>query len=224
MPLVEPLLSPFWPEGDPVAPDPLPAIASPTPTRSSAGVEWSVNWMSLEQVLGELRALLGEASVRPRAARIYGYAPEWRVYEVADALARGPAQRPEPALLADLGWLDELFGALVAARQSPASATGVNLPPLAMDESYPVAAGATLSVGGRGVLANDFDPNGAWLSASLVRGPAHAADFQLAPDGSFSYTPKPGFAGVDRFTYRMSDGELADEGEVTFSVLGGGGN
>jgi hypothetical protein len=57
-----------------------------------------------------------------------------------------------------------------------------------------------------GVLANDTDIDGPALSAVLVGGPAHASAFGLNADGSFSYTPLPGFNGVDAFVYKADDG------------------
>lgn len=56
-----------------------------------------------------------------------------------------------------------------------------------------------------GVLANDFDPNGDPLTARPVVLPQHGSlDFK--PDGSFDYTPDPGFLGTDSFTYVVDDG------------------
>ena len=64
-----------------------------------------------------------------------------------------------------------------------------------------------------GVLANDgADCSGscppvlAALSVRLVEGPANGV-LALNPDGSFVYKPKRNFAGTDRFTYELSDGE-----------------
>ena len=51
------------------------------------------------------------------------------------------------------------------------------------------------------------------LMARLVDGPDHAASFELFEDGSFHYTPDPGWTDADRFTYKASDGE--DESDVT---------
>lgn len=78
-----------------------------------------------------------------------------------------------------------------------------NTPPAAVADSYGVAAGSTLS--GASVLANDSDPNGDTLSASLVSGPAHGT-LVLAPNGTFTYTPDDAFTGRDGFAYVASDG------------------
>ena len=57
-----------------------------------------------------------------------------------------------------------------------------------------------------GVLANDSDPNiGTTLSAVEVSGPSDGT-VAFNPDGSFLYTPTPGFVGTDSFTYKANDG------------------
>jgi hypothetical protein len=94
---------------------------------------------------------------------------------------------------------------------SPASnfstITAENDAPVAVGESYSVAAGATLAVPSRGVLTNDTDTDSlvASLTAVLVTGPASAASFTLNADGSFTYTPAAGFSGTDSFTYVAKD-------------------
>jgi hypothetical protein len=85
--------------------------------------------------------------------------------------------------------------------------TPVNRAPIAAAEAFTTDAGRTLAVPARGVLANDFDPDGNALSAVLVANPAHGS-LAFRPDGSFDYTPAPGFAGADSFTYAASDGAL----------------
>ena len=78
-------------------------------------------------------------------------------------------------------------------------------PPTAVSDEYATAENTPLTVGGRGVLANDQDPDGDPLAAALVSGPAHGT-LTLTPDGAFAYTPDPGFTGDDVFTYRATDG------------------
>jgi hypothetical protein len=82
----------------------------------------------------------------------------------------------------------------------------VNAPPVANPDADTVTAGGVLATGvGAGVLANDTDPDGNPLTASLMTGPAHGT-LTFAPDGSFVYTPFPGFTGTDAFTYLADDG------------------
>jgi VCBS repeat-containing protein len=55
------------------------------------------------------------------------------------------------------------------------------------------------------VLANDTDPNGCALTATLLHGPKHGT-LTINANGSFTYTPKEGFRGTDSFTYQANDG------------------
>jgi hypothetical protein len=55
------------------------------------------------------------------------------------------------------------------------------------------------------VLSNDKDPGGFTLTAQLVKGPKHGT-LTLNTDGSFTYTPKAGYRGLDTFTYQASNG------------------
>ncbi|MDB5308180.1 MAG: hypothetical protein JWO38_2382 [Gemmataceae bacterium] len=88
---------------------------------------------------------------------------------------------------------------------APAAVTIRVLAPVATADTYTVAAGGTLSRGAAaGVLGNDTDPDGDPLTATLVTGPAHGT-LALAPDGSFGYTPYPGFSGPDAFVYQAAD-------------------
>jgi adhesin/invasin len=72
-----------------------------------------------------------------------------------------------------------------------------------------------------GVLANDTDPDGDNLTAQLVPGP----DVQNGTltlnddDGSFTYTPEPGFSGTDTFEYEAFDGQATSNvATVTITV------
>ncbi len=82
----------------------------------------------------------------------------------------------------------------------------VNDGPAAAADAYSIAEDGTLSVDAEeGVLANDTDSEGDTLTVSLVDQPSHGT-VTLAEDGSFQYTPEPGFHGEDSFTYMASDG------------------
>ncbi|MBO6575507.1 MAG: tandem-95 repeat protein [Rhodothermales bacterium] len=93
----------------------------------------------------------------------------------------------------------------------------LNTAPTATDDSYDVDEDDFLGVPAPGVLANDSDPNGDNLTASLVSGTSNG-DISLQADGSFLYTPDADFNGTDTFVYEASDGSLADQGTVTITV------
>jgi VCBS repeat-containing protein len=91
----------------------------------------------------------------------------------------------------------------------------VHAPPVAVNDSYDVNEGATLTVAAvSGVLANDTDPGGLSMTAVLGTGPSHGS-LTLNADGSFVYTPAAGFSGTDSFTYTAHD---AFQGSNTATV------
>ena len=77
------------------------------------------------------------------------------------------------------------------------------------------------------VMSNDFDPDGDAISVSEVNGTpigapiptANGGTVDMNPDGTYTYTPAPGFVGEDTFEYEVCDTfgncELAD---VTIDV------
>ncbi|MEQ1670697.1 MAG: Ig-like domain-containing protein, partial [Hyphomicrobium sp.] len=76
-----------------------------------------------------------------------------------------------------------------------------NPPPVAADDSASVRAGEDVTVN---VLTNDSDPDGDPLVVTKAQ--AGNGTVEIRPDGSIKYTPRPGFAGTDRITYVISDG------------------
>ncbi|UCE03716.1 MAG: tandem-95 repeat protein, partial [Candidatus Latescibacterota bacterium] len=90
--------------------------------------------------------------------------------------------------------------------------------PVATDDAYTTDEEVQLVVPQPGVLANDSDDPRDALSASLVTEPA-SGTLALSADGSFTYTPATNFAGVDTFTYRVSDTRGgSDTGGVSITV------
>jgi len=69
-----------------------------------------------------------------------------------------------------------------------------NRAPVATDDSYSIAGGATLNIAADGVLANDTDSDGNVLNVVIVSQPVNGA-LQASLDGSFTYTPKVGDFG-----------------------------
>jgi hypothetical protein len=96
-------------------------------------------------------------------------------------------------------------------------------PPIAADNAYVVGADLTLAVdAASGVLANDADPDGDALQAlfELGSGPSHGAMNFFGQDGSFAYTPFPGFVGTDSFQYQAVDSVVSSNlATVTITVV-----
>ena len=104
---------------------------------------------------------------------------------------------------------------------------------VAVDDSHSVPYNAPLLVETPGVLDNDTfngDPatdHGA--TAELVSWPSYGylsceaePTFELCPDGSFTYTPDPNFAGFDSFVYQANVGGEVSQATVTLSACSGG--
>ncbi|MBI1287084.1 MAG: tandem-95 repeat protein [Flavobacteriales bacterium] len=73
------------------------------------------------------------------------------------------------------------------------------------------------------VATNDSDPDGDNLTVNttLVSGPSNGT-VTMNPDGSYTYTPNPGYVGEDTFTYEICDDgipSLCDQATVTISVI-----
>ena len=78
--------------------------------------------------------------------------------------------------------------------------------PVAANDSYGTDEDTPVQImAENGVLFNDTDIDSTSLTAVLVSGPANGT-LVLGTDGAFTYTPRPGFVGVDSFTYRANDG------------------
>lgn len=80
-----------------------------------------------------------------------------------------------------------------------------NAPTVAQNDKYSVQSGSTLTVQTPGVLVNDTGVG--VLTAAIAANPVKGAA-TLNPNGGFSYTPIPGFAGADSFTYTASNGVM----------------
>jgi hypothetical protein len=98
---------------------------------------------------------------------------------------------------------------------------GVNVPPVAVDDSYTVAQDTALTVpAATGVLANDSDADSASWSISNTVTPLHGDLVLDAATGAFSYTPDAGWFGIDTWGYRLQDssGNVSDWATVTITV------
>jgi VCBS repeat-containing protein len=80
-----------------------------------------------------------------------------------------------------------------------------NQAPNVTDDAYAVSSAETLTVPeGQGLLANDNDPEGERLTATLDSSPQNGT-LSLSGDGSFEYTPDTGFTGAASFSYVAVD-------------------
>lgn len=91
--------------------------------------------------------------------------------------------------------------------------TPVNDAPVASEDTANTASATPVAVD---VLANDTDVEGDSLTASVATQPAGGSVTVSA--GELFYTPRPGFSGVDVFTYSVSDGHASGSGTVTVTV------
>lgn len=99
-----------------------------------------------------------------------------------------------------------------------------NRKPIGTNDLFGVVTNTTLNIPAPGFLINDIDPDGDALTATLIVDNVDHGSLSAFPNGSFSYTPTPGFTGTDQFQYKMRDSELngSEPITVTFQVIGSG--
>lgn len=103
----------------------------------------------------------------------------------------------------------------------PATATIMLSPlakPNAMDDEFEIDAGGNVALAAPGVLENDSSPHGGTLTAQLIAPPAHAARFELQPNGAFVYEHNRSIDAVDTFTYRAIDLIASEPATVTIVI------
>ncbi len=92
-----------------------------------------------------------------------------------------------------------------------------NVAPQTAPDSYDVDEDSPLLVAAPGVLGNDGDRPDDPLSTQIVSTTSHGL-LSLSTDGSFLYTPAPGYTGPDSFTYRACDDEAACSPPETVTI------
>ena len=98
--------------------------------------------------------------------------------------------------------------------------TGTNDPPVANNDNIIVplnGTATTLDNGQTSLLANDSDPDGDVLTATLVSSPSFGT-LTLNPGGTFSYIQNGTLNSGDSFTYTVSDGTLTSAA-ATVNIL-----
>jgi len=98
--------------------------------------------------------------------------------------------------------------------------TDINDTPVAADDTFTINEDEQLKLSKEaGVLANDMDPENQTLTATVTTIPENG-QLTFNKDGSFQYVPSANFVGIDRFTYKVSDGSSTTEVKtVTINVL-----
>lgn len=95
---------------------------------------------------------------------------------------------------------------------------GENQPPTPFNDSAATYEEEAVTIA---VLTNDSDPDGDPLTVENVSTPMHGVA-TLNPDNTITYTPNPGFIGLDSFAYTVNDGQGANAAaSVTVTVLHG---
>lgn len=104
---------------------------------------------------------------------------------------------------------------------------GVNLAPVADNDTFDSVQGVTFNVAAPGVLDGDIDSDSPIIKAVAASGETTGAGtggqkgtYTLNANGSFTYTPAPGFTGTtDTFTYQATDGKaLSAPATVTITL------
>ncbi|MEO2109616.1 MAG: Ig-like domain-containing protein, partial [Leeuwenhoekiella sp.] len=93
-----------------------------------------------------------------------------------------------------------------------------NAAPVANDDTAITETGTPVE---GNVLVNDFDPDGDTITVTGNTQPTNGS-VTVNPDGTFTYTPEPGFVGEDSFEYTVcddADPSLCATGTVTIEVI-----
>ena len=104
---------------------------------------------------------------------------------------------------------------------NPSEILNVRFKPCAANDSYTGPEGMVLNIAASGVLVNDGDSDtGDILSVDEIPlADVSNGTLVLYSDGSFTYTPSPGFKGTDTFTYQVCDSYgLCDSALVTLII------
>jgi hypothetical protein len=147
-----------------------------------------------------------------------GVPNSWGIYDPASAWPSTPNIQTDSASSISNSWSQwttiPVFGLTPFMKQYLGA-------PIAVDDFYTNTVG-TLTVNSQtGVLANDQDTNlnvsGISLSAALVSNPVNG-QLNFNTNGAFTYTPNPGFHGIDTFQYRAFDGYVNSANIATVSI------
>ena len=97
--------------------------------------------------------------------------------------------------------------------------TGTNDPPIANNDVIIVPLNSTVTTldnGNTSIIANDSDPDGDILTATLVSSPTYGT-LTLNPGGTFTYVQNGTLNSGDSFTYKVNDGTV-DSANATVNI------
>ena len=80
---------------------------------------------------------------------------------------------------------------------------GIDDPPVAIDDPVTSRAGRAVSIP---VTANDYDPDGEAIAVVAVGAAGHGT-VEIGTASTVIFNPEPGYVGLDKFTYTISDGD-----------------
>jgi hypothetical protein len=112
--------------------------------------------------------------------------------------------------------IEDLDGLTATARAILTVVEGPNRPPSPGDDATQVANGGTVSVP---IALNDSDPDGDALTYSIVSFPDGGLGTAELDLNSLVFTAVPGASGVATIVYRVDDGELTSDANVSITVL-----
>lgn len=171
---------------------------------ANSPVSWSVR-QTMDQVVNN--PYLWEASREPSTGRIWDASNLSEGYYIIEVLAE--VKEGSNVIRSDTDTITTYVYQQL----------GANNPPVANNIVHSINKDTTLTVPAPGVLANDYDPDFDPITAVLDSGPENGTLEFFYADGSFKYTPGPGFSGLDSFTYTASDVSLSsDPATVTIIV------
>ena len=94
--------------------------------------------------------------------------------------------------------------------------------PQTTGESFLMEEDAVLEIASDVILSNDFDADGDTSLEIVLESQPENGTLEVMDNGGFRYTPEANFHGTDRYTYRVSDGELLSgivEAEIVIEAV-----
>ena len=199
------ILTPAGQPPPPLIPQPPEAISDVASTAADSAV--AINLLGNDESGGDAIALIGLSPLANGTGTLVNNGDGTVTYT------------PNPGI----GNVSDSFTYTIANSQNFTDTTTViitveppNQPPVANDDAAATAANTPVTVI---PLANDFDPDGDPIFLSdVATATANGGTIVSDPNDALIYTPAETFAGIDSFTYTLSDGQDTDTATVTVTV------